>query len=250
MKTVSICGYHHTGKTTVAVAVMKELKKRGYRVASIKDIHYEQFSMEKVGSNSWKHLQANQEAVFARGEKETYQIWNKQLNLQEMMSNLSADYVIIEGMHEIAVPHIVCAENTDQIESLFDRTTIAISGKIANDKKEYLDVSIFHYEKDIVSLVDLIEERVFPLLPNAADECCMECGFTCREMVGKILNGEKKRSDCRTDRNQEILLSVNGKEIKIVPFVQRIFKDMIISFVRNLKGTQKGEIKISINDNE
>jgi len=49
MKVLSVAGYHHTGKTTTTVELIKELKKRGYKVASIKDIHAENFTMEKIG---------------------------------------------------------------------------------------------------------------------------------------------------------------------------------------------------------
>ena len=55
MKVFSIAGYHRTGKTTVVVELIKELKKRGFKVVSIKDIHAEDFSMEDKDSNSWKH---------------------------------------------------------------------------------------------------------------------------------------------------------------------------------------------------
>ena len=60
--------------------------------------HNENFTMEKKGSNSWKHIQAGSNTVIARGINETYQIWNRQLSLNEMLSHLKSDYVVVEGM--------------------------------------------------------------------------------------------------------------------------------------------------------
>ncbi len=97
MKVFSVAGYHRTGKTTVVVNLIKELKSRGHKVVSIKDIHNDDFTMEKEGSNSWKHWQASDDVVIARGLNETYQIWHRKLSLNEMLEHLSADFVVVEG---------------------------------------------------------------------------------------------------------------------------------------------------------
>jgi|GEM_PF-7107489 len=35
MKAIGVIGYHHTGKTTLVCALIKELTARGYKVVSI-----------------------------------------------------------------------------------------------------------------------------------------------------------------------------------------------------------------------
>src|SRR6056297_2472352 len=97
MKVLSVGGFSQSGKTTTVINLTKELKKRGYRVVTIKDIHFQNFTMETEGSDSWKHWQASEDVVFARGQEETYQIWHKKLSLREMLEHLSADYVMVEG---------------------------------------------------------------------------------------------------------------------------------------------------------
>jgi molybdopterin-guanine dinucleotide biosynthesis protein B len=248
LKVISITGFHRSGKTTVALAIINGLKERGYKVVSIKDIHNEKFTMEKIGSNSWKHLQANQESVFARSENETYQIWNRQLSLNEMLAQIDADFVVIEGMKEVAVPRIICAESEKQIEELFDETVFAVSGIIANTLKEYAGIQVLHPERDIIELIHLVEQKVFPILPQAEAECCSECGFSCQEMVGKILTHEKTRNECKSDCSLTSELFVNGKKLTLVPFVQRILESTIKGFVRNLKGAEKGSIEIRIKE--
>ncbi len=249
MKVFSIAGYHRTGKTIVVVNLIKELKNRGYKVVSIKDIHNKDFTMEKEGSNSWKHWQASDDVVITRGLNETYQIWHRKLSLNEMLEHLSADFVVVEGMKSAPLPKIICAENKEQLDELVDGTVFAISGKFADSEKEYKDLPVLNSKKDIKKLTDLVEQKVFEVLPLSEPECCSECGFTCTEMVAQILKGNKNRDDCKTDRRTEINLKIDGKEVKIVPFVQKTLKDIILAYLNNLKGFEKGKkIEIIIDD--
>ena len=247
MKVFSVAGYHHTGKTTAVVELIKELRKRGNKVVSIKDIHFEDFTMEKEDSNSWKHWEASKEVVFARGINETYQIWHKKLSLNEMLEHLSADYVVVEGMTSAALPRIICAKDEEQLEELVDGTTIAISGKYSDNHLKYKELTVYKAKEDICKLVSLVEDKVFDVLPQSDPKCCSECGTDCYGMVENILAGKKVRNDCKTDRNLKIEIKIDGKELKIVPFVQRIIRDTNLSLMNNLKGKTTGKIEITIN---
>lgn len=246
MKVFSVAGYHHTGKTTTVVELIRELRRRGHTVQSIKDIHAEKFTMEKVDSNSWKHWEASGDTVIARGLQETYQIWHRRLNLNEMLEHLSADFIVVEGIKSAALPRILCASSEAQLEELLNGTVFAISGKYANDHDIYKGLPVLDSVKDVKQLADLVEQKVFPVLPQADPDCCTACGTDCFGMVVDILAGRKQRSDCRTDRKLDISLAVNDREIKIVPFVQNILRDVILSLTRNLKGVQKGKVTIKI----
>ncbi len=246
MRVFSVAGYHHTGKTTTAVELMKELRNRGYTVQSIKDIHSEKFTMEKIDSNSWKHWEASNNTVMARGLQETYQIWHRRLELNEMLQHLSADFVVVEGMKSAALPRILCADSEDQLKELLNGTVFAISGKFANDHSQFQGLPVLDSINGVKQLADLVEKHVFPVLPQADPECCSACGTDCFGMVEAILAGEKQREDCKTDRNLKIRLKLDGHEIKIVPFVQDILRDVILSLTRNLKGIEKGRVTIEL----
>ncbi len=244
MKAFSIIGYHRTGKTTLVVNLLEELKKRGYKVASIKDIHRADFTMEKEDSNSQKHLKASENVVFARGLKETHQIWKRQLSLNEMLSHLDADFVIVEGMKKSPLPKILCAEDEQQLNELCDDTVFAVSGNYAEENSEFKKLPTYPTTTNIEKLVDLIEEKVFPKLP--LKENCKACKLSCREMTAQILQGNKTRNDCATEKYFGIRLKVNAQDIELVPFVQKAFKDSILGFVRNLKGADRGKVEIVI----
>jgi molybdopterin-guanine dinucleotide biosynthesis protein B len=246
MRAISIAGYHHSGKTTLVVNIIKELKKRGYKVQSIKDIHYEEFTMETPHSNSWKHWEASGDTVIARGLHETYKIWHRQLSLPEMLVEMEADYLIVEGMTKAALPRIICAKDDQQLEELVNPTVMAVSGIYADQHQKYQHLPVYKSTSEISEIVDLIEAKSFAVLPQAEPECCSACGFSCFEMVGKILAGEKSRQDCVADNQAKLELSVGGKEIKIVPFVQKILADTVEAIVRNLDNSERGDIVLKI----
>ncbi|MDD3350652.1 MAG: molybdopterin-guanine dinucleotide biosynthesis protein MobB, partial [Eubacteriales bacterium] len=71
MKVFSIFGISKTGKTASVEAVISELCKRGYSVGSVKDIHFEEFSADHPGTDTFRHKSAGAQMVTARGLHET-----------------------------------------------------------------------------------------------------------------------------------------------------------------------------------
>jgi molybdopterin-guanine dinucleotide biosynthesis adapter protein len=244
MKAISVCGFHHTGKTGVCEALIKGLSKRGVKVASIKDIHYEDFTMEKPGSNSDRHYQAGAEPVFARGLHETNLLWRRQLSFNEMISHIDADWLIVEGMRDLALPRIICAESAVDIEKLMDPTVFAISGKYADEHEQYRGLPVISALNEPESLVDLVLDRGFTALPQVDPECCSHCGMSCHEFVGAVLRGERQRSECVAENLGTVRVWIDDQEMKLVPFVQNIMHDSIEALLKNLKGYKKGRIKI------
>ncbi|HEX5724132.1 MAG TPA: molybdopterin-guanine dinucleotide biosynthesis protein B [Longimicrobiaceae bacterium] len=56
---VSIVGKKNSGKTTLTVALAAELKRRGWRVATLKHGHHA-FETDKPGRDSWRHFHEGQ----------------------------------------------------------------------------------------------------------------------------------------------------------------------------------------------
>ena len=48
MYTFQICGYSKSGKTTLIKKLIKQFSDEGFKVASIKDIHFEDFRIETL----------------------------------------------------------------------------------------------------------------------------------------------------------------------------------------------------------
>ncbi len=247
MNAIGIIGYHHSGKTTLATALINGLSQQGFLVASIKDIHNEDYRADKEGSNSWKHAQAGAAQVFARGLQDAALILTPPPDLPGMLSLLSADWLIIEGLKTAAVPKLVCANDTAQADALIDDTVFALCGRIATKLTSYRGLPVFDPLGDVSGLLDLVRQKAFVILPQSEPECCSACGKTCYQMAADIVQGRSRRPDCVLDNQNTLTLRQNGKDVTIVPFVQNLLRDIILAFVANLKGTTPaGEIEIKI----
>jgi molybdopterin-guanine dinucleotide biosynthesis protein B len=105
-----IAGWKNSGKTGLAVRLVEEFTRRGYRISTIKHAHHD-FDIDKVGADSFRHRQAGAHEVaivsgtrFAimhelRGEPEP--------SFEEILSRIApCDLVLIEGYKREPVPKI------------------------------------------------------------------------------------------------------------------------------------------------
>ncbi len=96
---ISMVGKSGVGKTTALVRVIRELKRRGYRIGTVKhDIHG--FEMDKPGKDSWRHAEAGSDAVVISGPRKMALIRKTHGEMElddivELMGNV--DLVITEG---------------------------------------------------------------------------------------------------------------------------------------------------------
>ncbi len=246
MKIFSVTGYTQSGKTTTIENIIKELKKRKYSCGSIKDIHFEKFKIDKEGTNTYRHGEAGSELVTARGYYETDILFPRKLSVEEILEFYSQDFVIMEGVTDYNLPIILCAQNEEEIEERLSDKVFVISGKISNSINEYKKIPVINAVEDTGKLVDFIEEKVFEKLPDYPPECCNKCGYDCRTLGARILQGLSKREDCVVSK-RNITLKIGGKIIGMVPFVQDILSDVVNGMVKNLQGYRRGktiEIKI------
>jgi len=237
MKVFNVMGYTKTGKTTTIEKIIKELRNRGYTVGSIKDIHFEEFAIDTPGTNTDRHRKAGSQLVTARGLYETDILFPRQLNLYEIAKFYNHDFLVIEGYSNSNTPKILTAATIEDIENKIDETVFLISGRIADEINTYKGKPAISALKDINALVDLIVEKTFELLPDFDKDCCGKCGYSCRELCVKIIKGEMKRSDCILDR-QKVTLTINGNDVKMVPFVQNILANAVLGVAKELKGFQ------------
>ena len=240
MYAVQICGFHNSGKTTTVKELIKRLKIAGNSVASIKDIHLEGFQIDPPNSNTYIHKLAGADPVIARGETETDFLYYHKMDFLEITRKISADWLVVEGFRDFPLPKIVCAKTAAEANELSDRRTFAISGIIANTKKEYRGLPVFNSlnTEQANQLWELTAKKVFPILPYVDDACCKLCGLTCSKMVEAIIQGEKSYDECLINKS-EVHLKIGGRKISIVPFVQNILKNNILAVVTELDGWEK-----------
>lgn len=238
MKIVSVFGITGSGKTTTIECIIRELTKRRYSVGSLKDIHFEQFAIDTEGTNTYRHRQAGAELVTARGLHETDVLYPRALSVDEILAHYDQEYVVLEGVNEGNFPKIITAHNTDEVDERWDPSVIAISGRVANEIQEYRGLPVISALDAGAELVDLIEAKAFPRLPDFPQECCGACGMSCRELGNRILKGEASVADCVLQQAQ-VELEIGGRSIAMVPFVQTILGNAVEGVVKELDGWQR-----------
>jgi molybdopterin-guanine dinucleotide biosynthesis protein B len=109
MKAFAVVGYKNSGKSTLVCQLTSELKKRGYRVGTLKhDVH--DFEIDREGTDTSKHRQAGADVVaIASQDKWAVQGWGSGLSsLDEMLRRIEGvDLVLVEGYKQSPLPKIV-----------------------------------------------------------------------------------------------------------------------------------------------
>lgn len=94
-----VAGCSNTGKTVLIEGLIKELKKRGKSVATIKhDVHG--FDIDKEGKDTWRHRKAGAEAVIISSKRRMALIRevHEEIPLEKLIKQVEDfDFIIIEG---------------------------------------------------------------------------------------------------------------------------------------------------------
>ncbi len=154
---ISVVGKSGVGKTTLLEKLIAELKRRGYRVATIKhDIHG--FEIDRPGKDTWRHAQAGSNHVVIASPNRIAHIQrlDRELTLPEIVATIhDADIILTEGYKRGPAPKIEVSRTERSRELLCSPEELVA---IATDQPYDLNVPQFDLN-DAVGLVDLIEER-------------------------------------------------------------------------------------------
>lgn len=156
---ISIVGRSNSGKTTLMVRLITELKQRGYRLATIKHVS-KGFELDKAGKDSWRFTQAGSQVVALSSSHELaiMKPVEHDLNPQELSRLIVGDYdlLLTEGFKR---------SNTLKIEvhrqELGGELLCSPQELLAVVTDEPLEVKVPQVAPDdIHTLADIIEARL------------------------------------------------------------------------------------------
>ena len=165
-KTVSIVGNSGSGKTTLIEKLLPELKRRGYRIGTIKHAAH-MIDIDKKGKDSWRHRVAGADTV-ALAAPQTIALIKTvpEVTLDHLEHFFQdVDIVIIEGYKSQDRPKIEVFRTAAHEKPLCmdDPNLIAM----VTDLTEDLSVPKFGLE-EIVKLADFIEAKFIAMRVSAA----------------------------------------------------------------------------------
>ena len=155
---VTFVGRSGAGKTTLLVKLIAELRRRGYRVATIKHHSHNGFDIDQPGKDSWRHARAGSEHVIvaAPDKMATYRILDHELSLGELAATISGvDLVLVEGYKQAELPTFEVVRAANSLD-LVARPEYRFA--VATDTP--LDLPVPQYGlDDIQGIADCIEGR-------------------------------------------------------------------------------------------
>jgi len=133
-KVMGIIGWKNSGKTTLVVALVRELTARGFRVATVKHAHHA-FDIDQPGKDSYLHREAGaQDVIVSSGARwaHMHEIINEpEPELDDLLPRLplGIDIVLVEGFKRDAHPKIevIPPDFDGQSLSLEDENIVAIA---------------------------------------------------------------------------------------------------------------------------
>ena len=152
-----IVGRSQSGKTTLIEKLIPELKRRGYRVGTIKHSHHV-FDFDKTGKDSWRHKDAGAETVMIASPGKIAMVKNDHLGTLDSLQNFfgDMDLVITEGYKKEKKPKIEVVRSARHAEALLKNDPHLVA--VVSDVDLAMNVPVFGME-DIDQLAEFIAKN-------------------------------------------------------------------------------------------
>ncbi len=166
-----ISGWKNSGKTGLAVRIVAELTRRGYRVSTIKHAHHD-FDIDKVGADSYRHRQAGaHEVTIVSGTR--FAIMHElrgapEPSFEDILSRLApCDLVLIEGYKREPIPKIEARRLEANNRTPLAPTDPHIVAIAADHAVADADLPVFDLD-DTAAIADFIVATVKLPVPDPA----------------------------------------------------------------------------------
>ena len=106
---ISVVGRSKVGKTTLLEKLIPELKRRGYRVATVKHHAHPGFEIDRPGKDTWRHAQAGSDHVVIAAPDKVAAVRRvtREPTLDEIVTTIDdVDIILTEGYKRAGKPKI------------------------------------------------------------------------------------------------------------------------------------------------
>ncbi|MBN1147504.1 MAG: molybdopterin-guanine dinucleotide biosynthesis protein B [Anaerolineales bacterium] len=156
---LSVVGKSKSGKTTLLEKLIPELKRRGYRLATIKHHSHPGFEFDQPGKDTWRHAQAGSDHVVLSAPDKIASIrrLDRELSLDEIVAGIQGvDLILTEGYKQAGKPALEVVRLENGLQLICDPEQLFA---VASDTPLETSAPQFDLE-DISQIAGLIEERL------------------------------------------------------------------------------------------
>lgn len=233
MKGVQIVGFKKSGKTALSVALLARLRELGLTPSALKCTHNP--GLDKEDTDTDRFLPYCR-AVGAMSGQESAIFWSETRSITDLIAQLAADVLVIEGGKEFGVaPRVILPRSLDEAAALSDPgLVLAVYGPVAVPGLPHVD--------SVEALADLVLAKGF-VLPGLD---CGGCGKkSCGELGAAILAGQATPEDC-VSAHAPLRVDIGGRELALNPFVAKVLASGIRGLLSELKGFGPGPVTLRL----
>jgi molybdopterin-guanine dinucleotide biosynthesis protein B len=156
---VCVVGRSKSGRTTLLEKLIRELKRRGYRVGTVKHHSHPGFELDQPGKDTWRHAQAGSDHVVIAAPDKVASIRRveREPGLYEIAATMNdVDVILTEGYLRSGEHRIEVVRAARSCEPICQPHQLLA---LSSDVPIPYDVPRFGLD-DAVGLVDLIEDLI------------------------------------------------------------------------------------------
>jgi molybdopterin-guanine dinucleotide biosynthesis protein B len=173
---IAAVGTSGSGKTTTLEYLIQHLSAEGYKIGSIKHIHHKDFTIDKEGTDTWRHAKAGSKVTIAISPEEIAMITKTNAALNDLdkviglLEGKRLDIIFIEGFHRLIakrtdVPKVITAEDEANLKRTLKGNAepiIAVTGVISKNKPAIrgLKIPIIDLETEGEQLLQLVKKNL------------------------------------------------------------------------------------------
>jgi len=234
------------GKTELGLRIVKYLKDRNIPVVVIKHTH----KIDLDNKDSLKYFSIGADNVITVSSD--FMLTMSKANFDvEYFSKGVDGVVVVEGFKASNLPKIIVARTLDDLSFSFNGNVIAVivPEDLMGKAKETFPGSNVLPINDLYALNRLFEDialkALISILPNVD---CKVCGYpTCLNFAKSIIDGVNSIYKCIKYQG-DVVVKVNKLKLNLGRFPQEILKNILIAYLKTLKGTPEkiDEVEIYI----
>jgi len=169
-KVIAVVGSRKVGKTTTAENLVKELTDRGYRVATIKHVSEQDFTVDTPGKDTWRYAQKGAKTIIIISPNEIATIEKgntENVSLQTLLKKCREnDVVLIEGLkkqvaRKTSIAKIAVVRSREETENALTKykPILAFSGPF-NTEDLIFKIPYADALKNPQKLAEIVEKRI------------------------------------------------------------------------------------------